>query len=87
MRKKRRDLYPNNTIKFSIGIAECWGGCVSYKTITHESRFLSLFHGYVVHVDRGFTIAIRDVKLQIPIFTRGKNYLTQEEVETSKEHV
>ena len=71
-------------------LSECWGGRVSDKTITQESRFLSLLqYGDVVLADRGFTvaedIAIHGAKLQIPSFTRGKNQLTQEEVETSKE--
>jgi len=89
----------HNTVKFLIGItpcgsisflSQCWGGKVSDKTLTQECDFLHhLEPGDVVLADRGFTIesdlAVYGAKLEIPAFTRGKNQLSQREVEYSKQ--
>ena len=89
----------HNTVKFLIGItpcgsisflSQCWGGRVSDKNWTQQCGFLSkLQHGDVVLADRGFTIekdvAVYGAKLEIPAFTRGKNQLSQNEVEKSKQ--
>ncbi len=89
----------HNTIKFLISItpcgsisflSQCWGGRVSDKVLTQECGFLHhLEPGNVVLADRGFTIesdlAIYGAKLEIPAFTRGKNQLSQREVEYSKQ--
>ena len=81
----QKPIHITNTIKLLIGVtpcgticflSECWGGRVSDKTITQESRFFC----FTVAED----IAIHGAKLQIPSFTRGKNQLTQEEVENIK---
>ena len=58
--------------------------------MTQQCGFLSkLQHGDVVLSDRGFTIeedvAVYGAKLEIPAFTRGKDQLSQNEVETSKQ--
>ena len=89
----------NNTVKFLIGItpcgsisflSECWGGRVSDKVITQESKFLNHIQpGDVILADRGFTIAddigMYGGRLEIPSFTRGKNQLSQRDVEQSKQ--
>ena len=89
----------HNTVKFLIGItpcgtisylSHCWGGRVSDKNITQESSFLSLLEpGDTVLADRGFTlsedIAIHGASLEIPAFTRGKQQLSQEDAEKSKQ--
>ena len=89
----------HNTVKFLIGItpwgtvsfiSRCWGGRISDKNLTVESSFLKkLEYGDTVLADRGFSvsedIATYGAHLQIPAFTRGKNQLTEEEVEKSKE--
>ncbi len=88
----------HNTVKFLIGVtpcgtisylSQCWGGHVSDKNITQESNFLSLLKpGDVVLAD-GFTlskdIAIHGGILEIPAFTRGKQQLSQEDAEKSKQ--
>ncbi len=63
---------------------------MSDKNITQESNFLSLLKpGDVVLADRGFTlsedIAIHGGTLEIPAFTRGKQQLSQEDAEKSKQ--
>ncbi len=88
------------TVKFLIGVtpcgtisylSQCWGGRVSDKNITQESNFLSLLEpgDVVLAEDRGFTlsedIAIHGVTLKIPAFTRGKQQLSQEDAEKSKQ--
>lgn len=93
------DYKKHNTVKFLIAItpcgsisylSKCWGGRVSDKQITQESSFLNfILPGDVVMADRGFTIAedlaLCGAKLVIPPFTRGKNQLSQREVEVAKE--
>jgi hypothetical protein len=91
----------HNTVKFLIAItpsgtisflSKCWGGWVSDKNLTQKSGFLQLLEfGDVVLADRGFTISddvgVHGAKLEIPAFTRGKNQLTQREVEVSKKYL
>jgi len=89
----------HNTAKVLIGIAptgsitfisQAWGGRVSDKVITQQSGFLKRINpGDVVLADRGFNIhdelAIRGAKLEIPAFTRGKQQLSREEVEKTRQ--
>ena len=89
----------HNTIKFLIGItpfgticflSECWGGRVSDKNLTQASNFFNLVeHGDTILADRGFNIAddlaLYGAKLEIPAFTRGKQQLSQRDVELSKQ--
>ncbi len=81
----RSKIYSNykkhNTVKFFIGVTPC-------RTIV--VHFLSLLEpGDVVLADRGFTlsedIAIHGGTLEIPAFTRGKQQLSQEDAEKSKQ--
>ena len=63
---------------------------MSDKRLTQESSFLNyLDPGDVVLADRGFTvaedIAIHGARLEIPPFTRGKDQLSQREVELAKQ--
>ena len=99
----RAQTYSNykkhNTVKFLIAItprgaisfiSECWGGRVSDKNITQESKFLNLLDPCdVVLADRGFLLqddfAIHGARLEIPAFTRGKTQLSQSEIESSKQ--
>lgn len=88
----------HNTIKVLIAVAptgsitfisKAWGGMVSDKVITHECGFLDkILPGDVVLADRGFNVqdelAIRQAKLELPSFTRGKKQLSQQEVEMSR---
>ena len=96
---KPTQITKNNTIKFLIGItpcgsisflSKCWGGRVSDKVLTQNSKFLShIEQGDVILADRGFTIAddigLCGGKLEIPSFTRGKKQLSQHDVEHSKQ--
>lgn len=89
----------HNTIKFLIGItpfgmicffSECWGGRVSDKNLTQECNLFNLVeHGGMILADGVFTItddlAIHGAKLEIPAFTRGKQQLSQRDVELSKQ--
>ena len=93
------DYKKHNTVKFLIAVtpcgsisfvSNCWGGRVSDKQLTQESSFLNyLDPGDVVLADRGFTvaedIAIHGARLEIPPFTRGKDQLSQREVELAKQ--
>ena len=86
-------------IKFLIGVtpfgtisflSECWGGRVSDKNLTQSSNFLNkLERGDTILADRGFTVAedlaVHGATLEIPSFTRGKQQLSQREVELSKQ--
>ena len=63
---------------------------MSDKQLTQESSFLNyLDPGDVVLADRGFTvaedIAVHGARLVIPPFTRGKDQLSQREVELAKQ--
>ena len=89
----------HNTIKFLIGVtpfgtisflSQCWGGQVSDKNLTQSSGFFNkIERGDTILADRGFTIAedlaVFGSKLEIPSFTRGKQQLSQREVEMSKQ--
>ena len=89
----------HNTIKFLIAItpcgsisflSKCWGGRVSDKVITQRSGFLNHIEpGDTILADRGFTVAddlaLYGAKLEIPAFTRGKQQLSQRDVEYSKQ--
>ena len=89
----------HNTIKFLIAItpcgsisflSKCWGGRVLDKAITQTSGFLNYIEpGDVILADCGFTIAddlaLYGAKLEIPAFTRGKQQLSQKDVEYSKQ--
>ena len=88
----------HNTVKYLIGItpqgsisfiSRGWGGRVSDKYLTENSRILNnLLPGYIVLADRGFdiaeSVAIYQAKLHIPAFTRGKKQLSAKEVEETR---
>ena len=66
------------------------GGQISDKNLTQESTFLSLLEpGNIVLADRGFAvsedIALQGARLEIQAFTRGKNQLSQKDMEMSKQ--
>ena len=89
----------HNTVKFFLAInptrtiillSKCWGGRVSDKHLTSECGFYrKLFPGDLVLADRGFDItdelALHGASLAIPSFTKGKDQLSQAEVETSRQ--
>ena len=89
----------HNTVKALIAVAptgavtfisKAWGGRVSDKVITQESGFLDHIEPYdLILADRGFNvsdeIAIRQAKLDVPSFTKGKKQLSKEEVEHSRQ--
>ena len=89
----------HNTVKVLIAvsptgsivyISAAWGGRVSDKVITQQCGFLKFIDpGDVILADRGFNvqddIAIKGGKLEIPAFTRGKQQLSREEVEKSRQ--
>ena len=74
----------------SIGfISEAWGGRVSDKEITQKCGFLNLLeYGDEVLADRGFNVvddlAVCGAKLLFPSSTKGKNQLSQKEIEQSR---
>ena len=88
----------HNTNKFLIGvtpqgsvsfISKAWGGRVSDKHLTENSRILNnVLPVDIVLADRGFNIAdsvgFYQAKLHIPSFTKGKKQLTALEVETTR---
>ena len=80
-------INPTGTIVF---LSKCWGGRVSEKHLTTECGFLrKLLPGDMVLADRGFDIAeelaLCGSSLSIPSFTKGKDELSQAEVETSRQ--
>ena len=89
----------HNTVKFLIAItpsgsisfvSKCWGGRVSDKELTQQSGFLDKLEPTdEVVADRGFLIAdevaLRRAKLIIPAFTKGKQQLSQKEVEFTRQ--
>ena len=80
-------ISPTGSIVF---LSNAWGGRVSDKVITQTCGFLELIkYGDVCMADRGFNIeedlAVRGAKLVIPAFTRGKEQLSREEVEKSRQ--
>ena len=88
----------HNTIKILIGISpqgsicfvsEAWGGRTSDKYLTENCGFLEhLLPGDMVMADRGFTIAesvgLKQAKLVIPAFTKGKSQLDPVDVEKTR---
>ena len=88
----------HNTVQFLIGIApqgiissisDAWGGRVSDKFLTEHSGILKkLLPGDVVLADRGFDISdsvgMRQAKLYIPAFTKGKDQLAAFKVEETR---
>ena len=88
----------HNTIKILIGItpqgsiccvSDSWGGRTSDKFLTENCGFLDkLVPGDVVMADRGFTVAesvgMRQARLVIPAFTKGKSQLDPVDVEKTR---
>ena len=88
----------HNTIKILIGItpqgsicfvSEAWGGRTSDKYLTENCGFLEhLLPGDMVMADREFTIAesvgLKQAKLVIPAFTKGKSQLDPVDVEKTR---
>ena len=88
----------HNTIQILIGItlqgsisfvSESWGGHTSDKFLTENCRFLDkLVPRDVVMADRGFTVAesvgMRQARLVIPAFTKGKSQLDPVDVEKTR---
>ena len=88
----------HNTIKVLIGItpqgnisfvSEAWGGRTSDKYLTEHCGFLEfLVPGDMVMADRGFTISysvgLKQAKLTIPAFTKGKSQLDPVDVERTR---
>ena len=88
----------HNTIKILIGItpqgsisyvSETWGGRTSDKFLTENCGFLEhLLPGDMVMADRGFTITesvgLKQAKLVIPAFTKGKSQLDPVDVEKTR---
>lgn len=67
-------------------VSEAWGGRTSDKFLTENCGFLNnLVSGDLVLADRGFTVHkevwFRQVELNIPAFTQGKNQLVPLDVE------
>ena len=87
----------NNTAKYLIGITPSgaatflfagWGGRVSDKQISIDSRFFKMISiGECILADKRFTfkekLSAVGATLKIPHFTKGKNYLSGKEVDTS----
>ena len=87
-----------NTVKILLAISpqgvtsfvsDSWGGRVSDKHLTRESGFLKkLLPGDVVLADRGFDItedvALMQVSLEIPAFTKGMTQLTPVDIEKTR---
>ena len=88
----------HNTIKLLVGIttrgtvsyvSEAWGGRTSDKFLTENFGFLSKWlPGDMVMADRGFTISesvgLKQAKLEIPAFTKGKSQLDPVDVENTR---
>ena len=70
-------------------MSEAWGGRTSDKFLTEDCGFLNnLVPGDLVLADRGFTVHeevwFRQVELNIPAFTKGKNQLDPLDVEKTR---
>ncbi|XP_046342933.2 uncharacterized protein LOC124123796 [Haliotis rufescens] len=87
----------HNTVKFLIGISPSgaiiflspvWGGRASDKIITLTSGIIDKFVPGDVLADRGFFIdtelATQGAQLMVPAYSKGKNQLSRQEVETSR---
>lgn len=88
----------HNTVKYLISrtpqgvisfVLKGWGGRTSDKYVTEHSGFLYMLSpGEVVLADRGFNVAdslgLVNAQLKIPAFTKGKQLLHSEEIESSR---
>ena len=79
-------ITPQGTISF---VSQAWGGRTSDKFITENCGILDkLAPGDTVIADRGFTISesvgLKNGKLVIPAFTKGKAQLDPVDVERSR---
>ena len=79
-------IAPQGSISF---ISDAWGGRVSDKHLTRESKFLDkLLPGDIVLADRGFDItedlAMVHAALKIPAFTRGQSQLMPTAIEETR---
>ena len=88
----------HNTVKILMAISptgaiiflsKCWGGRVSDKYLTANCGFYNyLIPGDLVLAGRGFNIAddlaLHGASLALPSFTKGKDQLSQNEVEVSR---
>ena len=88
----------HKTVKVLIGItpqgcisfvSEAWGGRTSDKYLTENCGLLNnLLPGDLVMADRGFTVhdgvALKQAKLIIPAFTKGKEQLDPVDVERTR---
>jgi hypothetical protein len=88
----------HNTAKYLIGItpqgtvsfiSKGWGGRVSDKHLTANSKFLDrLMYDDLVLADRGFEIqdlvGLKGAQVMYPAFTRGKKQLSAVEVEATR---
>lgn len=88
----------SNTVKFLIGItpqgsisflSKAWGGRASDKWITENCGLLrKLLPGDLVLADRGFDISdsvqMCCAEVNIPSFTKGKEQLSAEDIETTR---
>ena len=88
----------HSTIKFLLGISpagavtfisEAWGGRATDKAITLDSGLMDLVEPYdVILADRGFLVrdemAVLNVRVLTPHFTKGKKQMSQKEVQESR---
>ena len=79
-------ITPQGNISF---VSEAWGGRTSDKYLTEHCGFLEfLVPGDMVMADRGFTISdsvgLKQAKLTIPAFTKGKSQLDPVDVEQTR---
>ena len=88
----------HSTIKFLIGItpqgtvsfiSRGWGGRVSDKYITEHSGFINnIVPGNLILADRGFdireSVATLCAQVNVPAFDKGRNQLSQTDVETTR---
>lgn len=88
----------HSTVKILIGISpagavtfvsDAWGGRATDKMITLESDLMHLLDSYdVVLADRGFLVreelAVHNIIVVTPHFTKGKKQLTRREVQESR---
>ena len=78
-----------NTSGDCVPVSEAWGDRTSNKFLTENCGFLEkLLPGDMVMADHGFTISesvgLKQAKLEIPAFTKGKNQLDPVDVRTYK---
>ena len=80
-------ITPTGSISF---ISQAWGGRVSDKEITRKCGFLDFVeYGDDIMADRGFNVAddlaLCGARLLIPAYTRGKQQLSTQEVEETRQ--